>query len=90
MNKPSDSKAVTKSGAPRKRAPGAGRPVEGKGRAGSVRVGPEARALLEDLQGVLDVPGARAPSLADAVEVAARMALDVVLGEDPRRWLPGG
>jgi len=83
------SEPKTKTGAPRKRAPGAGRPCAGRS-ISLPRVSPETREELGKIQAALRQPGQRAPSLADAVEAAARMALDVVAGQDARRWLPGG
>ena len=80
------SEPKTKTGAPRKRAPGAGRPCAGR----SVRlprVSEDAGAALALVQAALARPGLRPPTLADAVEMAALLARDVVEGADARgRW----
>ncbi len=73
------SEPKTKTGAPRKRAPGAGRPYAGRS-VSLPRVSPETREALGEIQLALWTPGQRSPTLADAVEWAVSRAVNLLRG----------
>ena len=72
--KPKPSPAhLTKAGAPRQRAPGAGAPNKGR-HVQLSRVTPECLATFQALAAAI-APKGKTPSLVDAIEHAARVAL---------------
>lgn len=64
---------LTKAGAPRQRAPGAGAPNKGR-HVQLSRVSPECLATFQALAAAI-APKGKTPSLVDAIEHAARVAL---------------
>ena len=66
---------LTKTGAKRKRAPGAGRPARSKPRTKTMpRITPAAHQQLQTIAQAIARPG-HTPCLADAIEHAARVAV---------------
>lgn len=73
---------LTKAGAPRKRAVGAGRPPSG-------RTACPPRILPTKLQLLKHIAQHQECTLAEAIELAASVTTDVIMGLDPRRRLVG-
>lgn len=74
-----EKKTMTKAGAPRKRAPGAGRPSAGR-TYGLPRIKPAAAAILREIAQVRGQQTGKACSMAEAIELAACLAIDAMEG----------
>lgn len=63
----------------RKNKPGAGRPAMGRTKV-LPRIRPEAASLFREMQTFLPGPNDRPPTLAEVIEIAARVAMDAMEG----------
>lgn len=80
MRRPKTTEQLTKAGTERKRAPGGGRKPMGR-TAQPPKIRPES---LGTFRGIAQL---RSITVAEAVELSAKLALDVLMGIDPRRWI---